>query len=44
SWAKASVATAVNKGLLTGYPDNTFRPANKATRAEAVAVTVLALK
>lgn len=43
-WAKASVGIAVNRGLLTGYPDNSFKPAGRATRAEAVAVTVLAIK
>lgn len=42
TWAKSSVATAVSKKLITGYPNNTFKPANNATRAEAAAVTVLA--
>lgn len=44
TWARSSVATAVSKKLITGYPNNTFKPANNATRAEAVAVTVLAQK
>ena len=35
-WAKASIDTLVAKGVLSGYPDNTFRPANNITRAEFV--------
>lgn len=35
-WAVANVHTAVEGGLLKGYPDNTFRPGNSATRAEAI--------
>jgi hypothetical protein len=35
-WALADVAAAKNAALITGYEDNTFRPANNATRAEAV--------
>ena len=29
------VAEAYSKGIIAGYPDNTFRPAGTATRAEA---------
>ena len=29
------VSTAVEKGLMSGYPDETFRPQNTVTRAEA---------
>ncbi|MGI6549436.1 MAG: S-layer homology domain-containing protein [Syntrophomonadales bacterium] len=42
-WAKTAVATAVDKGIINGYPDNTFRPQGNATRAEAVTVVVKAL-
>lgn len=42
-WAKEAVATAVKNGIINGYPDNTFRPRAKATRAEAVTVVVNAL-
>ncbi|MFM9281109.1 S-layer homology domain-containing protein [Paenibacillus jiagnxiensis] len=37
SWARASVATAMNTGVLTGYPDGTFQPDRAVTRAEAIA-------
>ncbi len=43
SWAEASLATAVNRGIIRGYPDNTLRPLGHATRAEAVTVIVNAL-
>ncbi len=42
-WAREAVATAVNNHIIRGYPDNTFKPGGKATRAEAVAVIVNAL-
>ena len=42
-WAREAVATAVGKGIIKGYPDNTFRPQGPATRAEAVTVVVNAL-
>jgi len=42
SWAKNSVATVVAKGIVSGYPDGTFKAANKITRAET-AVIVLRL-
>ncbi|MEG1584226.1 MAG: S-layer homology domain-containing protein [Anaerovorax sp.] len=36
----AAVKTLINKKILTGYPDGTFKPANPITRAEiAVAIT-----
>lgn len=37
SWARASVATAMNAGILNGYPDGTFQPDRAVTRAEAIA-------
>lgn len=42
-WAREAVATAVNNQIIRGYPDNTFKPGGKATRAEAVTVIVNAL-
>ncbi|WP_161486054.1 5'-nucleotidase C-terminal domain-containing protein [Desulfotomaculum copahuensis] len=44
SWAKNSVITAVGQGIMHGYPDKTFKPKGKTTRAEAAAVIVNALK
>lgn len=40
SWARGFVVIAVQEGLVKGYPDNTFRPGNNATRAEACAIIV----
>jgi hypothetical protein len=42
-WAKEAVARAGGEGIISGYPDNTFRPRATATRAEAVTVIVKAL-
>ncbi|MGI5881101.1 MAG: S-layer homology domain-containing protein [Syntrophomonadaceae bacterium] len=38
SWAKAAVDTAVANGIMSGYPDNTFKPLATATRAEAATI------
>jgi hypothetical protein len=43
-WAKEPVAIAVANGLITGYSDQTFRPGNNATRAEAAVIISLALE
>ena len=37
-WAAEFIKTFVGKGYLLGYPDGTFRPDNKITRAEMVVV------
>lgn len=42
-WAKAAVASTSGKNIISGYPDNTFRPGANATRAEAVTVIIKAL-
>lgn len=42
-WAKGYVATAVSKGLISGYSDNTFKPASQITRAEIATIVVKAL-
>ncbi|MDD3652581.1 MAG: S-layer homology domain-containing protein [Desulfotomaculaceae bacterium] len=44
SWARESIVTATQNGILKGYPDNTIQPLGSATRAEAVTVIVNALK
>jgi PKD repeat protein len=44
AWARDDVFTTVEDGIIKGYPDNTFRPAGSATRAEAVTVIVNALR
>lgn len=43
AWAAAAVNTAAIKGIMRGYPDNTFRPQGSATRAEAVTAIINAL-
>jgi|GEM_PF-3565632 len=35
-WAKHSISALANAGILSGYPDGTFRPDAPVTRAEAV--------
>lgn len=42
-WARDAVATAVKQDIVKGDPENTFRPQDSATRAEAVQVVVNAL-
>ncbi|TEB14839.1 Endoglucanase precursor [Pelotomaculum sp. FP] len=39
-WAMDAVKTVSAKKLMSGYPDNTFRPQDFASRAEAAAVIV----
>jgi hypothetical protein len=43
-WAKEAVASAAEAGIINGYPDGSFQPQGKATRAEAVTVIVKAIK
>ena len=37
-WAKESVEMAISNEAIKGYEDNTFRPKNNVTRAEAVTI------
>jgi hypothetical protein len=37
-WAYAYIETAAARGVLSGYADGTFRPANKVTRAQAAKI------
>jgi len=34
NWAKQNIESLVNKGIVNGYPDGTFRPDRQVTRAE----------
>jgi hypothetical protein len=43
SWAGQAISTLSDQGILTGYPDNTFRPQGLITRAEFSAMMVKAL-
>lgn len=40
SWARGAVVVALEKGLISGYEDNSFRPRKNASRAEAATMTV----
>lgn len=42
-WAYEIVSRAVTAGWINGYPDGTFKPDNKITRAEVVSITNLML-
>lgn len=44
SWASNAVATASQNKIINGYSDNSFRPQNNASRAEAATVIINALK
>jgi N-acetylmuramoyl-L-alanine amidase len=37
-WAASSIAGLVNAGIINGYEDNTIRPNDLLTRAEAAAI------
>ncbi len=43
-WAEANIRQLVNSGVISGYPDATFKPDKSITRAEFVAALVKALK
>lgn len=43
-WASAAISTAVQKGYVDGYEDNTFRPDVGVTRAEYIKMVVTAQK
>lgn len=42
-WAYNAVKFMVERGIITGYPDGTFRPDNPVTRAEFARIMVIAL-
>ncbi|MBP1761860.1 MAG: S-layer protein, partial [Firmicutes bacterium] len=35
-WAKSQIESLIERGIVTGYPDNTFKPDNTITRAEFI--------
>ena len=37
-WAEEAISKALNEGLITGYPDGSFRPDEPITRAEAMTI------
>ncbi len=39
-----SVMSTVEYGLISGYPDSTFKPSNKLTRAEAMTIVARAMR
>lgn len=43
-WAKAAIEEGVRIGFIGGYPDGTFRPDDRVTRAEFAAMLVRALE
>lgn len=44
NWAKTSIDTLVSRGVITGYPDGSFKPDTSVTRAEFAKVVVKAMK
>ncbi|KUP24937.1 polysaccharide lyase family 8 super-sandwich domain-containing protein [Paenibacillus sp. DMB5] len=43
-WAEANILEAAQKGIITGYPDGSFRPDRTVTRAEFAVMLAKALK
>jgi uncharacterized protein YjdB len=43
-WSAAAIALAVNRGMVTGYPDGSFRPDGAITRAEFAVMLTSAMK
>jgi outer membrane protein assembly factor BamB len=44
NWAKDKIVQAVNKGIVNGYPDGTFKPDRTVNRAEFAVLLMNALK
>jgi hypothetical protein len=37
-WSRGFIYVALQEGIVSGYPDNTYRPENESSRAEACAM------
>ncbi|MGO4110994.1 asparaginase domain-containing protein [Paenibacillus sp. YAF4_2] len=44
SWSKTAVAQAVQASIISGYPDGTFKPGSRISRAEMVVMIAKAMK
>jgi hypothetical protein len=44
NWAKAYIAALTEAGVVSGFPDGTFRPSKDITRAEMTEILIRALK
>ncbi|MCZ8516017.1 S-layer homology domain-containing protein [Paenibacillus filicis] len=44
NWAEATIKQAVSGGIVSGYPDGTFKPERTVTRAEVAVMLMNALK
>ena len=44
AWAMSAVSTAVENGMLSGYPDHSLRPLDSVSRAEMVTMIARAMK
>ncbi|MEF2246649.1 S-layer homology domain-containing protein [Paenibacillus sp. IITD108] len=44
AWAKNHIDRIASEGIINGYTDGTFRPADQITRAELAVMTVRALR
>src|SRR5207244_4091195 len=42
-WAAPAIASASNAGLISGFPDGSFKPEEKITRAQALVILSKAL-
>lgn len=41
-WAEESIKRAIDKGIINGYPDGSFKPDNSVSRAELAKILTIA--
>jgi murein DD-endopeptidase MepM/ murein hydrolase activator NlpD/F0F1-type ATP synthase membrane subunit b/b' len=41
AWYRKYIGTAISRGIVNGYPDQTFKPANTISRAEFLKIAIL---